>query len=216
MTINESIIKEFEASKDRPRFIAALLDFIRSLDNGVNPVNYLRLVPLDKVVPNDYNPNTVARNEMRLLYISIKHDGYIQPIVTIYDKEQDRYVIVDGFHRYLVMKTYKDIYELNKGLIPCVVIDKDINDRMASTIRHNRARGKHSVTGVSDVVFKMLQNKWKDEDICNEIGLEPDELVRLKHITGFSKLFEGVEYGKAWETKDQMALRNRYHKENGT
>jgi ParB-like chromosome segregation protein Spo0J len=175
-----------------------------------NPVYEVKPVPIEKVIPNDYNPNTVAKNEMRLLYLSIKHDGYTQPIVTVYDKVQDRYIIVDGFHRYLVMKYYEDILKENKGLLPCVVIDKDINDRMASTIRHNRARGKHSVQGVSNLVFQMLKNNWSDKDICNELGLEPDELIRLKHITGFSKLFEGVEYGKAWETDNQIRNRKKY------
>jgi len=177
----------------------------------INPVYIVRPVPIEKVEPNNYNPNSVAKNEMRLLYVSIKEDGYTQPVVTIYDKDQDKYIIVDGFHRYFVMKTYKDIYEANKGMIPCVVIDKDINHRMASTIRHNRARGKHAVEGVADMVFHMLQNGWKDEKICNELGLEADELLRLKHVTGFSKLFEGVEYGKAWETDQQQRVKKGYN-----
>lgn len=183
-----------------------------------NPVYGVKTVHIDKVEPNNYNPNAVAKNEMRLLYTSIRNDGYTQPVVTIYDKDQDKYVIVDGFHRYFVMKAYKDIYEANEGMLPVVVIDKGLNDRMASTIRHNRARGKHSIEGVSDMVFHMLQNGWKDEDICNEIGLEADELIRLKHITGFSKLFEKVEYAKSWETDQQMRNRKNYlesQKKNG-
>ena len=94
-----------------------------------------------------------------------------------------------------------------------VVIESDINDRMASTIRHNRARGKHSIDGMSSLVFKMLDNGWKDENICNELGLEVEELLRLKHVTGFSKLFEDVEYKKAWETKRQIQIRKEYEKE---
>lgn len=175
-----------------------------------NPVYKVRPVPIEKVEPNDYNPNAVAKNEMRLLYVSIKEDGYTQPVVAIYDETQDKYIIVDGFHRYFVMKSYKDIYEANGGMLPVVVIEKSINERMASTIRHNRARGKHSVEGVSDMVFQMLQNGWTDEQICNEIGLEADELIRLKHITGFSKLFEGVEYGKAWVTDQQLRNKKKY------
>lgn len=175
-----------------------------------NPVYGVKAVPIEKVEPNDYNPNAVAKNEMRLLYVSIKEDGYTQPVVTIYDKTQDKYIIVDGFHRYFVMKTYKDIYEANKGMLPVVVIDKDINARMASTIRHNRARGKHNVTGVANMVFEMLRNGWTDEQICNEIGLEADELIRLKHVTGFSKLFDKVEYGKAWETDQQVRNRIKF------
>jgi ParB-like chromosome segregation protein Spo0J len=147
---------------------------------------------------------------MQLLYISILHDGYTQPIVTIYDKKKDKYIIVDGFHRYMVCKMNKDIFERNNGQLPIVIIDKDINDRMASTIRHNRARGKHSIQGMSNMVFKLLDNGWEDFEICNELGMEAEELLRLKHITGFSKLFENIEYKKAWETKRQIKLRMKY------
>ena len=174
-----------------------------------DPIDSVKRVPLDKVQANDYNPNSVAAIEMGLLYKSIKHDGYTQPVVTIYDEKLDKYIIVDGFHRYYVMKNFKDIYDRNNGLLPIVVIEKDINDRMASTIRHNRARGKHSVSGMSNMVFKMLENGWKDSDICNELGMEAEELLKLKHITGFSKLFKDIEYKKAWETKQQILLRKQ-------
>jgi len=174
-----------------------------------HPVSNVIWVPLEKVEANDYNPNSVAKIEMQLLYISIKADGYTQPIVTIYDKNIDKYIIVDGFHRYFVCKHNKDIREDTQGKVPIVVIDKDINNRMASTIRHNRARGKHCITGMSNVVFKMLENGWTDIEICNELGMEAEELLRLKHITGFSKLFENKEYSKAWETKRQILLRKK-------
>ena len=176
------------------------------------PVNLVRWIPIEKIHANDYNPNSVAKNEMRLLYVSISHDGYTQPVVTVYDEEKDEYVIVDGFHRYTTMRLNKDIYDLNNGLLPVVVIKKTINDRMASTIRHNRARGKHSVSGMASMVFQMLENGWTDEAICAELGVEADELVRLKHVTGFSKLFENVEYRRSWETKRQIQLRNEYNK----
>lgn len=175
-----------------------------------HPINNVKWVNINLIESNDYNPNSVASVELNLLYISIKHDGYTQPIVTIYDKEKDKYVIVDGFHRYFVMKTNKDIYDSTGGLLPIVVIDKDINDRMASTIRHNRARGKHSINGMSNMVFEMLNNGWSDEDICNNLGMEAEELLRLKHITGFSKLFQNVEYKKAWETKNMIKYRKEY------
>jgi len=182
------------------------------MKNPPDPVSSVRWVPIEKVVANDYNPNSVARNEMKLLYISVLHDGYTQPIVTIYDKEQDKYIIVDGFHRYLICKTYKDIAERTGGRVPIVVIDKPINDRMASTIRHNRARGKHSVDGMANMVFALLDNGWEDAAVCNELGLETEELVRLKHITGFSKLFEDAEYKKAWETANQIKLRKEFER----
>lgn len=171
------------------------------------PVDYVRWVPLEEVQANNYNPNSVAKTEMELLYVSILKDGYTQPVVTIYDPNIKKYVIIDGFHRYYVCKVFKDIYERNHGMLPIVVLDKDINDRMASTVRHNRARGKHSIEGMSNLVFRMLDNGWKDSEICNELGMEAEELIRLKHITGFSKLFESVEYRQAWETRKQIRLR---------
>ena len=145
-----------------------------------NPVSKVRWVPVEKVHANDYNPNSVATSEMRLLHTSIDHDGYTQPVVTIYDENQDLYIIIDGFHRYCTMTYNKDIYEKNKGLLPIVVLNKSINDRMASTVRHNRARGKHSVTGMSNMVFQMLDNGWDDAAICNELGMSADELVRYQ------------------------------------
>jgi len=173
-------------------------------DLSKHPVNSVRWIPIEQVEPNDYNPNSVARIELGLLLTSILHDGYTQPVVTIHDKERDKYVIVDGFHRYFVMKMNEEVYESTGGLLPCVVIDKPLTDRMASTVRHNRARGKHSVEGMSNMVFKMLDEGMTDAQICNELGMEPEELLRLKHITGFSKLFADREYNKAWVTKMQI------------
>lgn len=171
------------------------------------PVDLVRWVPIEEVQANDYNPNSVAREEMKLLYISILKDGYTQPVVTIYDDSIGKYVIVDGFHRYFVAKTHKDILDRNHGMLPIVVIDKSINERMAATVRHNRARGKHSIQGMSNLVFSMLNNGWSDAEICNELGMEAEEILRLKHITGFSKLFENAEYKRAWESKNQVRLR---------
>ena len=174
------------------------------------PVSKVLWVPVEQVQSNDYNPNTVATNEMNLLYISILHDGYTQPIVTVHDKKRNKYIIVDGFHRYLVCKTRKDIYKRTGGQVPIVVLDKPINDRMASTVRHNRARGRHATTGMASMVFALLENGWDDAAICNEIGMEPEELLRLKHITGFSKLFEDAKYQKSWQTERQIRLRKEY------
>lgn len=176
------------------------------------PIDYVMWVPIEKVEPNGYNPNSVATVEMGLLYKSIKKDGYTQPIVTIYDKKKDKYVIVDGFHRYYVCKTKKDIYDRNMGMLPIVVIDKNISERMAATVRHNRARGEHSIDGMSNLVFKMLDEGMSDADVCNELGMEPEELLKLKHLTGFSKLFANTEYKMAWETKNQIIERMKYEK----
>lgn len=198
--------------KSLGREIKALKTAISAFsDKKHNPVDNVIWVNYNMVEANDYNPNAVARREMKLLYTSIKHDGYTQPIVTIWDKDKQKYVIIDGFHRYASMVYNKDLRELNNSEVPIVVLDKDINDRMASTIRHNRARGKHSVEGMSNIVLKMLKNGWSDAEICNELGLEAEELVRLKYVTGFAKLYEDKEFSKAWETENQIKLRNEYN-----
>lgn len=178
------------------------------------PIDRVRWVHFSEVQANDYNPNSVAMNEMRLLHTSISHDGYTQPVVTVWDPAIGKYVIVDGFHRFTTMRLNEDIQKSTLGgYLPIVVIDKPINDRMASTVRHNRARGKHSVKGMASMVFEMLEGGWDDAAICAELGMEAEELVRLKHVTGFSKLFENVDYRKAWETRRQIKLRTTYDRE---
>lgn len=138
-----------------------------------------------------------------------------QPVVAIYDPEIEKYVIVDGYHRYTVMRKYVDIRDSTCGLLPVVVIDKPIADRIASTVRHNRARGKHSVAGMSSLVFQMLQAGETDEEICHKLGLEAEELARLKHITGYSKLFKDVkEYSPVMMGKSQVDAKAKYKKEN--
>lgn len=202
----QEIIKLIE---DKQEFT---LEEINEIENALykkhplkhNPVARVQFIDVDKIEPNDYNPNAVAKNEMKLLEISIDHDGYTQPTVTIYDEERDKYVIVDGFHRYFVMKTSKLINERNGGKLPIVVLDKDINDRMASTVRHNRARGKHSVSGMGNIVCEMIKNGATDEEVCNELGLETDELVRLKYVSGVAKLFEGQEFSKSAKPSHQI------------
>jgi len=202
------LIKEhIEKSKDKIGEINKIKKFLTEyspLKN--NPVDCVLWVDHDKVIANEYNPNEVADNEMILLYTSIMHDGYTQPIVTVYDKSVDKYIIIDGFHRYAVLKRFNEIFNKCNGKLPITVIDKEINDRMASTIRHNRARGKHKVQGMSKIVFNMLDRGWDDKTICKELGMEIEELIRLKHITGFSKLFDDVEYRKAWKTKQQIEI----------
>ena len=210
----DRIKDEFDKSDDKQKFLYSLREFLFSISpQKSQPVDFIRWVSIKDVVANDYNPNSVASSEMGLLYVSIKHDGYTQPIVTIYDPKKKKYVIVDGFHRYYVAKSCPDILERNNGLLPVVVIDKSINDRMASTIRHNRARGAHSVNGMSSLVFNMLDNGWHESDICNELGMEPEEVLKLKHITGFAKLFENTEYSRAWKSKRQAFLERKVKQE---
>lgn len=152
-------------------------------------------VPVEKVWANDYNPNVVAPPEMKLLELSIWEDGYTMPCVCYYVKEEDRYEIVDGFHRYMVMKTSRRIYEREHGLLPVTVIDKDISNRMASTIRHNRARGIHSVELMSSIVAELGKAGMTDSWIMQNIGMDKDELLRLKQVSGLAALFADRDFG---------------------
>ena len=217
-TLTVPLFEAYNNSENKQEFLNEVRKYLHALSPRKNqPIDNVQWVPIEQVQANDYNPNSVADNEMRLLYVSISHDGYTQPVVTFYDEELDKYIIVDGFHRYTTMRRNKDLYDLNEGKLPIVVIDKDINDRMASTIRHNRARGKHSVAGMGQIVFNMLKNGASDEEICSEVGLEAEELARLKYVTGFAKLFENVKYGQAWETHKQIKIRKDYMEaQNGT
>lgn len=215
MLVNDAIRDHLESlsTQEKIEYIEALKDDLHSMSPIQQPVDRVMWVDIEKVQANDYNPNSVAGAEMKLLYTSIKHDGYTQPVVTIYDEELDKYIIVDGFHRYFTCKSNKDISDRNHGRLPIVVIEKDINERMAATVRHNRARGSHSVDGMASMVFSMLEQGWKDSDICNHLGMEPEELLRLKHITGFSKLFENTEYKKEWLTKQQILIKKKFNDE---
>lgn len=168
-----------------------------------SPVYRVISVPIDKVQANTYNPNRVAPPEMRLLYESIKEDGYTMPIVCYYDKEEDIYVIVDGFHRYRVMLDHPDIYEREGGMLPVSVIDKPIDQRMASTVRHNRARGTHNVELMSSIVKELHELGRSDAWIGKHLGMDKDEILRLKQITGLAALFKDVKFGKAWHPVEE-------------
>ncbi|MCX4333539.1 MAG: ParB/RepB/Spo0J family partition protein [Bacteroidales bacterium] len=159
------------------------------MENYKSPVYKVIAVPVEKIIANSYNPNIVAPEEMKLLELSIWEDGYTMPCVCYYRKESDTYEIVDGFHRYMVMKTSQRIYEREHGMLPVSVIDKDISERMASTIRHNRARGTHSVELMSGIVSELTKSGMSDEWILRNIGMDRDELLRLKQIGGLAELF---------------------------
>jgi ParB-like chromosome segregation protein Spo0J len=167
-----------------------------------SPVYNVIGVPLERIKANDYNPNAVAPPEMELLEKSIWEDGYTQPVVTYYDSAQDLYIVVDGFHRYLTLRNSKRIFEREKGILPIVVIDKEIGDRMASTIRHNRARGSHNVELMSSIVAELVEMGKGDAWICKHIGMSKDELLRLKQITGLAALFANREYSESWDNSD--------------
>ena len=164
-----------------------------------SPVYTVKAVPIDKVVANAYNPNVVAPPEMQLLELSIWEDGYTMPCVCYYLEDDDLYEIVDGYHRYMVMKTSQRIYNREKGLLPIVVINKDISNRMASTIRHNRARGVHSIELMTNIVAELTRSGMSDNWIMRNIGMDKDELLRLKQISGLAELFAKKKFGLSEE-----------------
>lgn len=168
----------------------------------LSPVYDVRRVHMDRVKSNDYNPNKVAPPEMALLETSIWEDGYTQPVVTYYDDEQDMFIVVDGFHRWRTMNESPRIKERENAHLPIVVIDKEIGERMASTIRHNRARGTHNVELMSSIVSELVEIGKSDRWICKHIGMSPDELLRLKQITGVAALFANSQFTASWDVEE--------------
>lgn len=164
-----------------------------------SPVYNVKRVPVEKIHANAYNPNSVAPPEMKLLYKSILEDGYTMPIVCYAIPDTDEFEIVDGFHRYTIMKTHKDIYDREGGCLPVVVIDKDISNRMASTIRHNRARGTHSVELMTNIVAELTESGMSDAWIMKNIGMDAEELLRLKQLSGLASLFKNKDFSKSWK-----------------
>ena len=162
-----------------------------------SPVYNVLAVPIEKVQANTYNPNRVPSPEMKLLYDSIKCDGYTMPCVCYYLPDIDKYEIVDGYHRYTVMLTHKDIYEREGGMLPIVVIDKPLSDRMASTVRHNRARGSHDIDLMVNIVTELKESGMSDAWILKHLGMDAEELLRLKQISGLAALFKDREFTKA-------------------
>lgn len=170
---------------------------------STEPVDFVKWVKNPLVHSNDYNPNSVAPPEMELLRHSISSDGYTQPIVSMPDPD-GRYEVIDGFHRHRVGKECQDIQEKVHGYLPIVQIretQEGRNDRMASTIRHNRARGKHKVEAMSDIVVELKRRFWSDDRIAKELGMDADEVLRLQQITGLSGLFADREFSEAWDAE---------------
>lgn len=204
--IVKDIAKRIEDIADLPTDMAiATINEIKKALHKVSPmkaepVDCVLWVPADSVAANDYNPNSVAPPEMKLLEISIGEDGYTQPIVT-YREEAGR-VVVDGFHRNRVGKECAAIRKRVHGMLPVVTINEDRTDkgdRIAATIRHNRARGKHKVSAMSDIVVELKRRNWSDEKIGRELGMDPDEVLRLTQITGLAEMFSDREFSEAWE-----------------
>jgi len=183
---------------ERIEAINRLMAAIGKVHPNADPVSSVRWVPAEMVVANEYNPNSVMPPEMRLLYRSIKEDGYTQPIVVFWDEERQRYIVVDGFHRNRIGKEYRDIRERTHGYLPIVIISKSLAERMASTIRHNRARGKHAVEGMVDLVVALVNEGLSDEQIGMQLGMDADEVWRLKQTSGIPALFARRSYSRSW------------------
>jgi len=174
------------------------------------PVDCVLWVKNDSVEANDYNPNTVAPPEMELLRLSISNDGYTQPIVTMLKSDDlSRREVIDGFHRNRVGKECEDIQKRVKGHLPVVSIresQQGVGDRIASTIRHNRARGKHGVDAMSDIVLDLKKRNWSDKKIAKELGMDSDEVLRLAQITGMAEAFKDKTFSLAWEAVSESDL----------
>lgn len=196
--INE--IKKLELDK-KIEVINTLKIKLKEISPFANePVDCVQWVKQELVIANDYNPNTVAPPEMELLHTSIEEDGYTQPIVVY--QHDGIYEVVDGFHRNRVGKEYKDIQTRIHGYLPVTIINDERHekaDRIASTIRHNRARGKHRVEAMSDIVIELKRRNWSDQKIARELGMDADEVLRLTQITGLAEMFADKDFSEAWE-----------------
>lgn len=204
--MKKSILEKFKAleSLSNDKKIQAINDikkYLHSISPMKNePVDCVLWVKGEDVFANDYNPNSVATPEMELLKLSILEDGFTQPIVTF--KTEKGREVVDGFHRNRVGKEYREIRERLGGYLPVVAIKEDREDkgdRIASTIRHNRARGKHKIDAMSDIVVELKRRNWSDAKIGKELGMDQDEVLRLTQISGLTEMFKDAEFSKAWE-----------------
>lgn len=173
------------------------------------PCDCVLWVKQENIYANEYNPNHVATPEMKLLYESIKSDGYTMPIVT-YDLKDGNREIVDGFHRNRIGREHKDIQKRVHGYLPVSTIDKPADERMGSTIRHNRARGTHGIRPMSDIILDLSKQGWDDAKICEKLGMDLDEVIRLKQITGLKEAFSNHEFSKSWEEFEK-----KYYPEEG-
>lgn len=211
MEIKDLIKKEFEGKNLDESVI--LINDIRELLHSISPfknepVDFVKWVKCDDVVANDYNPNKVAPPEMELLEISIMNDGYTQPIVTWNNPEKNKTEVIDGFHRNRVGKESKIVSKRIMGYLPIVDIRKEQsgkNDRIASTIRHNRARGKHQIDAMSEIVIELKNRNWTNQRIAKQLGMDEEEVLRLCQISGLENIFSDNDFSKAWESSDSIS-----------
>lgn len=208
-------IKEFIKDDIEPLSIdqkVSVINEIKLLLHEVSPfknepVDCVQWVKNDTVIANDYNPNSVAPPEMELLRLSISNDGYTQPVVSMKNESDNNRIVIDGFHRTRVSKECPDIVSRLFGYTPVVTIresQEGLNDRVASTIRHNRARGKHKVESMSDIVADLKKRNWSDKKIGKELGMDQDEVLRLSQISGLTELFSNSDFSMAWEAEESQ------------
>ncbi|MBP9693154.1 MAG: ParB-like nuclease domain-containing protein [Alphaproteobacteria bacterium] len=197
------IIKETDSLDEKVSLINNIKEKLHDVSPfSTEPVDCVLWVNSSNVVANDYNPNSVAPPEMKLLEHSISEDGYTQPIVTFPRTEDNKIEVVDGFHRHRVGKESEIVSKRIRGYLPIVKIrpsQQDKENRIASTIRHNRARGKHNVQSMSDIVIELKRRNWSDEKIAKNLGMDSDEVLRLCQITGMAELFSDAEFSKSWD-----------------
>lgn len=207
----QNIIQSIESHISNLNSLDEKVDFINNIRECLHfhspfknePVDFVKWVKSDNVVANDYNPNKVAPPEMELLEISIMNDGYTQPIVTY--PNEGKIEVIDGFHRNRVGKESNIIKERIKGYLPTVIIRKEQsskNDRIASTIRHNRARGKHQINAMSEIVIELKNRNWTNDRIAKQLGMDEEEVLRLCQISGLENLFTDSDFSNAWESSD--------------
>lgn len=200
-----SEISEFELD-DKVSIINDVREYIHNLSPfSTEPVDFVRWVRNSTVTHNDYNPNKVAPAEMKLLELSIHNDGYTQPIVAWSDSDKDQIEVIDGFHRHRVGKESKAISQRVQGYLPIVDIRTEQSgkkDRMASTIRHNRARGKHQIDAMSEIVIELKNRNWRNARIARELGMDEEEVLRLCQISGLEHLFSDKDFSRSWESED--------------
>lgn len=202
------LVEELDALPEKAKI--ATINAIRKLIHDKSPfknepVDCVLWVKAEETKANDYNPNSVAPPEMKLLEHSISEDGYTQPVVTW--EEDGHREVIDGFHRNRVGKESEVVRARTLGYLPVVTVNvdrTDRNDRIASTIRHNRARGKHQVSSMSDIVVELKRRNWADARICRELGMDQDEVLRLCQITGLTDLFSNQEFSKAWDVEGEV------------
>jgi ParB-like chromosome segregation protein Spo0J len=207
--ISDSLVTEISKLNESDQ-----IDFINSLKLKLHEISPFKNEPVDCVIwvkgesvkANDYNPNKVAPPEMELLKVSVLADGFTQPIVTFPEAEQ--YTVIDGFHRNRVGKEDLEVKARIKGYLPITIIrpcQEDKGDRIASTIRHNRARGKHQIQGMSAIVLELKRRNWSDSKIAKNLGMDADEILRLCQISGLKEMFANQEFSLSWESSDNTS-----------